>query len=235
MGREPCGTQVGSVGCGAADLFGEVGDQVGAGLQVPTPVGVVGEALGNAGEPRQRTGHVGLGESVVEDGGPVGGGVDLPHRDRGGEALDRVVAVGVQQQQVAAQRGPRRFVGQAGGDLLGRGVEAFDELGAGEVVGGDVQGVVVAGGGLAEPQGGIVLIGLLGGGGAGGTVAGQDRFKAVGRGSRVDEFGPDHAVRVAVADDLQVEVVGVPAAGRHRVQLLPRLVADSGDRAWCRR
>ena len=33
--------------------------------------------------------------------------------------------------------------------------------------------------------------------------------------------GSDEAVRVAVADDLQVEVVGVPAAGEHRVQLLP--------------
>ena len=29
---------------------------------------------------------------------------------------------------------------------------------------------------------------------------------------------------VAVADDLEVEVVGVPAAGEHRVQLLPGLL-----------
>ena len=32
------------------------------------------------------------------------------------------------------------------------------------------------------------------------------------------------AVRVAVADDLQVKVVGVPAAGEHGVQLLPGLM-----------
>ena len=31
-------------------------------------------------------------------------------------------------------------------------------------------------------------------------------------------------MRVAVADDLEVEVVGVPAAGEHRVQLLPGLL-----------
>ena len=31
-------------------------------------------------------------------------------------------------------------------------------------------------------------------------------------------------MRVAVADHLEVEVVGVPAAGEHRVQLLPRLL-----------
>ena len=29
---------------------------------------------------------------------------------------------------------------------------------------------------------------------------------------------------VAVADDLEVEVVGVPAAGQHRIELLPRLL-----------
>ena len=36
-------------------------------------------------------------------------------------------------------------------------------------------------------------------------------------------------MRVAVADDLEVEVVGVPAAGEHRVQLLPGLLP--GDQA----
>ena len=41
---------------------------------------------------------------------------------------------------------------------------------------------------------------------------------------RGDGLGSDEAVRVAVADDLEVEVVGVPAAGEHGVQLLPRLL-----------
>ena len=36
-------------------------------------------------------------------------------------------------------------------------------------------------------------------------------------------------MRVAVADDLEVEVVGVPAAGEHRVELLPGLLP--GDQA----
>ena len=39
-----------------------------------------------------------------------------------------------------------------------------------------------------------------------------------------DGLGSDEAVGVAVADDLEVEVVGVPAAGEHGVQLLPRLL-----------
>src|SRR5215211_5381238 len=42
-------------------------------------------------------------------------------------------------------------------------------------------------------------------------------------------LGSDDAVRIAVSDDLQVQVVGVPAPGQHRVQLLPRL--PSGDQA----
>ena len=40
---------------------------------------------------------------------------------------------------------------------------------------------------------------------------------------------------VAVADDLEVEVVGVPAAGEHGVQLLPGLLPGQRGRAWCRR
>jgi len=34
----------------------------------------------------------------------------------------------------------------------------------------------------------------------------------------------DEAVRVAVANDLEIEMIGMPATGEHRVQLLPRLL-----------
>jgi hypothetical protein len=40
-------------------------------------------------------------------------------------------------------------------------------------------------------------------------------------------FGPDEAVRVAVSDDVQVDVVGDAAAGQHGVQLLPGLLGSS--------
>jgi hypothetical protein len=59
--------------------------------------------------------------------------------------------------------------------------------------------------------------------GAGGerrVVAGEDLLQRLGRGARADGLGPDNGVGVAVADDLEVEVVGVPAAGEHGVQLL---------------
>ena len=41
---------------------------------------------------------------------------------------------------------------------------------------------------------------------------------------RCDGVGSDEGVGVAVADDLEVEVVGMSAAGEHRVQLLPGLL-----------
>ena len=65
----------------------------------------------------------------------------------------------------------------------------------------------------------------LGGGGGGGVVAGQDLFEEFGGGAGVDGVGSDDGVRVAVTDDLQVEVVGGPSAGEHGVQLLPGLLA----------
>jgi len=40
----------------------------------------------------------------------------------------------------------------------------------------------------------------------------------------MDRLGSDEAVRVAVPDDLQIEVVGDAASGQHGVQLLPGLL-----------
>ena len=48
---------------------------------------------------------------------------------------------------------------------------------------------------------------------------------SLGRGAGCDGVGSDDGVRVAVADDLQVEVVGGPAAGEHGVQLLAGLLS----------
>ena len=53
--------------------------------------------------------------------------------------------------------------------------------------------------------------------------------EGLGRGAGCDGVGSDEGVRVAVADDLQVEVIRDPAAGEHRVQLLPGFL--SGDQA----
>src|SRR4029453_237360 len=50
-----------------------------------------------------------------------------------------------------------------------------------------------------------------------------------GRRAGCDGVGSDEAVRVAVADHLQVKVIRGPAAGEHGVQLLPGLL--SGQQA----
>ena len=96
-------------------------------------------------------------------------------------------------------------------------------VGSGEVFGGGVEGVEVAGGGLAEPDRGIALVAVCGGGGAGGVVAGQDLFEQVDRGARLDGVGMNDAVRVPVADDLQIEMVG----GRPRVSMVYSCCRDS--------
>ena len=54
-------------------------------------------------------------------------------------------------------------------------------------------------------------------------------FEQFGRGAGGDGVGSDDGVWVAVADDLQVEVVGRPSAGEHGVQLLTGFL--TGDQA----
>ena len=95
-----------------------------------------------------------------------------------------------------------------------------DEVGACGLFGGVAEGVAVAGDGVRESVGRVGE--GAGGRGGGGVVlvAGEDAFEEVGGGRRDDRLGPDEGVGVAVADDFEVDVVGVPAAGEHRVQLL---------------
>jgi hypothetical protein len=60
----------------------------------------------------------------------------------------------------------------------------------------------------------------------GGLVAVEDLLQGLGRCAGCDCFGPDEGVRVAVADDLKVEMVGDPPSGEHGVQLLPCLLSS---------
>jgi hypothetical protein len=56
-------------------------------------------------------------------------GVDLSRCGRVLEGLDGVMPVGVQAQQVAAQRRPCRLAGQPAADPVRRPVDAFDQRG----------------------------------------------------------------------------------------------------------
>jgi hypothetical protein len=62
-----------------------------------------------------------------------------------------------------------------------------------------------------------------------GFVSGQDLFEQLGRGRGSYGVGSDEGVRVALADQLQVDVVAAPCPCAHGVELLPRFVA--GDQA----
>ena len=119
-----------------------------------------------------------------------------------------------------------RSVGQAGssvspGMYWSTRVELCDDLGSDELFGCDVEAVGVALDRLEQPGRWVVELAQQGAGGDGRFVAGEDLLQRLGRGARCDGVGSDEGVRVAVADDLEVEVVGVPAAGEHGVQLLP--------------
>jgi hypothetical protein len=171
----------------------------------------------------------GVVQPPIHDGGPVVGGAEFPAAGDCRELGDRVGAVRGKQQQMGAEGGPGRFVGETGHNLLGRDIQRLHDFPSGQVFGGHLEGVDVLAGGVCEPDGRVMLVALQGGGGQGRIVAGQDPVKQLGRGGRVDRFGPDEAVRVAVSDELQVEVVGDPASGQHGVQLLPGFL--SGDQA----
>jgi hypothetical protein len=99
-------------------------------------------------------------------------------------------------------------------------IEACSHLWAGEVFGGEVKGVEVAGGCGAEPDGGILLLTLQGGGGLRGGVAGQYLLEQLCRGSSSDAVGLDHRLRISVPDHRNIDVVSGAAAGEYGVQLL---------------
>ena len=89
-----------------------------------------------------------------------------------------------EQQQVGAEGGPGRLVGEAGHNLLGGDIQRLHALGSGQFFGGHMEGVDIAGGGVCEPDGRVALVALQGGGGPGRIVAGQDPLEQLGRGGR---------------------------------------------------
>ena len=95
-----------------------------------------------------------------------------------------------------------------------------------------MEAVVVPSDRVEQPGGRVEDFAQRRGGGGRGVVAGQDLGKSsVGVGGSEARGGS--AVWVAVADDLQVEMVRVPAAGEHRVEQLAGLVpGDQPCMVW---
>ena len=98
-------------------------------------------------------------------------------------------------------------------------VELCDGLGSDELFGCDVEAVGVALHRLEKPGRWIVELAQQGAGGDRRFIAGKDLLQRLGRGAGCDRCRSNDAVGVAVADDLQVKVVGGPAAGQHRVEV----------------
>ena len=71
---------------------------------------------------------------------------------------------------------------------------------------------------ITEPDGRVTELSQQRGGRGGGVVSSEDSLQRLGGRAGCDRVGLDERMGVAVADDdLQVEMVGVPAAGEHGV------------------
>lgn len=159
-------------------------------------------------------------EAPGEGGGLVAGVVELVLGVGCGQGGEGVGAVAGDEDEVVAQGGPGGFVGDAGFEGFGMGLDGGDGPGAEEVFCGGGDAVGVGGDGVGEQSGGVVVVGVLGGCRAGGVVAGEDLFEQVGGCGRRGGVGLGEQRWVAVAGGLQPQVVGVLAAGKHGVELL---------------
>jgi hypothetical protein len=88
-------------------------------------------------------------------------------------------------------------------------IEFGDHLRIGEVLGRDMMGVEVAGGGMAEQDRGIVLLPLQRGRRRWVCVPRQDLLKQLGSGSQFVVLRSQDCVWVSVADYRNVEVLAV--------------------------
>ena len=94
-GFGPCGCGGRCPGaCGGADLVGQFGDEIGATVQVVTPLRILAESVGYGGQPAQRT----------DAGRMAAGGVDAPieHRGRVAGVVEPALADGL---PIAPRRG----------------------------------------------------------------------------------------------------------------------------------
>jgi len=213
------------------DLVGEVGDQVESLGQVVAPDGMVMQRCWNAREPRQRA-KVARHErckAPVEDGGHVACGSQVASAGRCQHVSEWVLtSLGRNIEQVGPQGRPGGFIGESEDVLVGL-VKLCDSLWSDKLFDCDVEAVGVALNRIVESSRRVAELAQQGTGGDGRFISGDDLLERLGRRARGNGVGSDDGVGVAVADDLEVEVVGVPAAGEHGVQLLPGF--PSGEQA----
>ena len=163
-------------------------------------------------------------EAPIQDGCHVACGSEVASAGGSEHVAEWVLSsFGRQREQVGPQRRPGGFGGQSGDVLVGL-VELCDGLGSDELFGCDVEAVGVALDRLEQQCRWVVEFAQHSAGRHGRFIAGNDLLQRLGRCARCDGVGSDEAVGVAVADDLQVEVVAAASAGEHGVQLLSGLL-----------
>ena len=162
---------------------------------------------------------------MVEHRGRVPGCVQLPHADGLAQQPHRVVAVGREPQQIGPQGVPRRALGEPQDEVVGLLVDPLADLRPEHLFSSDTEGIAVPRDSRRQQPRRVLLLPQPRGRRFGHVVVGQDALQPLDAGEQVSRVGVDQAVRVAVADDLQVEVVRLPSAGEHRVDVLARLLA----------
>ena len=137
--------------------------------------------------------------------------------------------------QLGVQGGPCRPVGDAGDGRLGAAPRSRPCLGSEDGFGGDGERVEVLGARLAQQRDGVALL-TAGGGGR----DGRSRLaRSPGSGPRRPSDGRCASMVMTASSpadgDVEVEVVGVSAAGERDVEQLPGFACRSGRCGWCRR
>jgi hypothetical protein len=205
------------------DLSGEVDDKFRSLCQVASPNGICVERWWNARKPGQRTwvGWRQCCEAPVQDGRHILCGSKVASAGGCQQVAEWMLSrLGRQCEQMRPQGWPSRLSGEPGNVVVGM-VQLSNGLGSEELFSCDVETVGVALDSLGELGRWVVELAQHSAGGERRFVAGEDLLQRLGRRAREDGVGSDEGVGVAVADHLEVEMVGVPAAGEHRVQLLP--------------
>ena len=192
--------------------------------QVLAPNGMIMKRFRDAGKPREwsRVGRCGLWEAPVQHRGHVAGGMELATGRRCVQVEEwMLTGLRRQSEEMCPQSRPRRLVGEVRDDLVGSGVEHVNDLLPEKLLGRHLEPVGVAPDGIIQPGRRVASFSQQGGGRGGCVVAGKDLLQDLSRRARCDRVGSNEGVRVAGADNLQVEVVGGPTAAEHCVQLLP--------------
>jgi hypothetical protein len=198
-----------------SNLICEADDELRPLCQVLAPNVMIMKGLRNARKPRQRVwaGSCALREAPVEYSGHVPGGLKVASGGGRVQVEERMLTgFSRQREQVCSERRPRR---------LSLAVEHLNDLRSNQLLGRDMEPVCVAPYGVGQPG---RSVGAAMWWQSRCVVASECLSEQLGRGARRDAVGSDEGVWVAVADDLQVEVVGGPAAGEHGVELLARLL-----------